>query len=119
MNMNLEWIQPLLGILLVLIGLIILILEFYGVFRMKYVLNRMHAAAIGDTLGISISIYGLIILNGFTLTSLKLFLVVIFLWFSSPVSSHLIARLEMETSKNEDQYMELEARLIHREKKEE
>lgn len=78
-------------------GLIIFLIEMIGVFRFKYVLNRMHAAALGDTLGIGCSLVGLMIINGLSFTSLKLFCVIAFLWFSSPTSSHLIARLEVAT----------------------
>lgn len=78
-------------------GLLIFLIEIVGVFRFKYVLNRMHAAAMGDTLGIGSCLLGLIVMCGFSFTSLKLFLVIAFLWFSSPVSSHLIARLEAAT----------------------
>ena len=92
-----EWIQFLAGGLLLLIGLVIFLIQMIGVFRFKYVLNRMHAAAMGDTLGIGCCLLGLIVMRGFSFTSLKLLLVMIFLWFSSPVSSHLIARLEVAT----------------------
>ena len=92
-----EWIQFLAGGLLLLIGLVIFLIQMIGVFRFKYVLNRMHAAAMGDTLGIGCCLLGLIVMKGFSFTSLKLLLVIIFLWFSSPVSSHLIARLEGAT----------------------
>ena len=92
-----EWIRFLAGGILLLIGLLIFLIEIIGVFRFKYVLNRMHAAAMGDTLGIGCCLLGLIIMKGFGFTSLKLLLVIIFLWFSSPVSSHLIARLEVAT----------------------
>lgn len=73
-----------------------------GVFRFKYVLNRMHAAAMGDTLGIGFALVGLILMSGFTFTSVKLLLVIVFLWFASPVSSHLIARLEVTTNEDEE-----------------
>ncbi len=92
-----EWIRFLAGAFLLLFGLSIFVIEMVGVFRFKYVLNRMHAAAMGDTLGIGFSLAGLIVMNGFDFTSLKLFLVIVFLWFASPVSSHLIARLEVTT----------------------
>ena len=92
-----EWIQFLAGGLLLLIGLVIFLIQMIGVFRFKYVLNRMHAAAMADTLGIGCCLLGLIVMKGFSFTSLKLLLVIIFLWFSSPVSSHLIARLEVAT----------------------
>ncbi|MCC8044924.1 MAG: monovalent cation/H(+) antiporter subunit G [Clostridiales bacterium] len=92
-----EWLQFLIGAVFLILGLGIFTVEMIGVYRFHYVLNRMHAAAMGDTLGIGFCLVGLIIMNGANLTSLKLFLVVCFLWFSSPTSSHLIARLEVTT----------------------
>lgn len=104
----LEWIQFGLGAFFLLVGLCIFILEVFGVFRFRFVLNRMHAAAIGDTLGISMSMIGLMILSGWNYTTLKMGLVVIFLWCASPVSSHLIARLEVTTDEELGQYCEVE-----------
>lgn len=112
-----EWIRFLVGAGLLLCGLGIFAIEMFGVFRFRYVLNRMHAAAMGDTLGIGFSLIGLIVMNGFNFTSLKLLFVVIFLWFSSPVSSHLIARLEVMTDDEPEKHYrkmtlrELEAKL--------
>ncbi len=99
-----EWIRFLIGAAFLLSGLVIFIFEIIGVFRFKYVLNRMHAAAMGDTLGIGSSFVGLMIMNGLNFTTLKMFLVVLFLWFSSPVSSHLIARLEVTTDEEPTQH---------------
>ena len=99
-----EWIRFLLGAILLLCGLGIFLIEMIGVFRFKYVLNRMHAAAMGDTLGIGFSLMGLILMSGFNCTSLKLLLVIVFLWFSSPTSSHLIARLEVTTNEDEEKH---------------
>ena len=99
-----EWLRFLAGAFLLLFGLAIFAIEMIGVFRFRYVLNRMHAAAMGDTLGIGFSIAGLILMNGLNFTSLKLFLVILFLWFSSPVSSHLIARLEVTTDEEKEKH---------------
>ena len=55
----------------------------------------MHAAAMNDTLGILFVLLGLMVLKGMTMISLKFLLIILFLWFASPVSSHLIARLEV------------------------
>lgn len=99
-----EWIKFLAGAALLLLGAAIFLFEMIGVFRFRYVLNRMHAAAMGDTLGIGCCILGLIVMNGLNLASLKLFLVIVFLWFSSPVSSHLIARLEVTTDEEGDKH---------------
>ena len=85
------WIRFILGIIMILCGLIVFAIELFGVFEFHYVLNRMHAAAMGDTLGIALSMTGLIVLCGLNFTSLKMLLVVVFLWFASPVASHMCA----------------------------
>lgn len=97
-----EWIRFILGTGLLCIGVATFILEVFGVFKFRYVLNRMHAAAMGDTLGISISLVGLMIFSGFNFTTLKMMLIVVFLWLASPVSSHLIARLEVSSGTKAD-----------------
>lgn len=93
-----EWIRFIAGTAVLLCGLAIFVIEIYGIFHLDYVLNRMHAAAMGDTLGISISLVGLMIFSGINFTTLKMALIIVFLWCSSPVSSHLIARLEVFTN---------------------
>lgn len=116
-----EWLQFLIGAGLLLAGLAIFLVEMIGVFRFKYVLNRMHAAAMGDTLGIGFALIGLIVMSGVNFISAKLLLVIVFLWFASPVSSHLIARLEVTTNEDEEEHYrvvdlrELEAELAQRE----
>ena len=42
--------------------------------------------------------------DALTSISLKLFLIIVFLWIASPVSSHLIARLEVTTKEDEGCY---------------
>lgn len=96
----LEWVRFFAGTGLLLTGVGVFAIELFGVFKFRYVLNRMHAAAIGDTLGIGISLLGLMILSGLNFTSLKLGLVIVFLWMASPVSSHLISRLEVVTNEH-------------------
>ncbi len=103
----LEWIRFLLSAALILSGLIVMCLGVIGVYRFKYVLNRMHAAAMNDTMGIGMVMLGLIVMSGFTFTSLKLLLVILLLWLSSPVSSHLIGRLEITTNENITKHMEV------------
>ena len=92
------WIRFIAGIILILCGIIVFGIELFGVFKFGYVLNRMHAAAMGDTLGIALSMLGLIILGGLNFTSLKMVLVVAFLWMASPVASHMLTRFEVATN---------------------
>lgn len=93
-----EGVRLIAGSALLLGGLVIFVVEVYGVFHLKYVLNRMHAAALGDTLGIACSMLGLMVLSGLNFSTVKMALVIIFLWFASPVSSHLLARMEAATN---------------------
>ena len=95
-----EWLRLIAGSVFLLIGLVIFFTEIFGVFHFRYVLNRMHATAMGDTLGISSCMTGLMIFSGCNYTTLKLLLIVVFLWLASPVSSHVLARLEVATNDN-------------------
>ncbi len=103
-----EWLQFAAGVVFLLAGLGVFAVQVFGVFKFDYVLNRMHAAAMGDTLGIGISLVGLIILSGWNFASLKMALIIVFLWNASPVSSHLIARLEATTNPHPERYCEME-----------
>ena len=103
-----EWLQFILGVSFLLAGLGVFTVQVFGVFKFDYVLNRMHAAAMGDTLGIGISLVGLIILSGWNFASLKMALIIVFLWNASPVSSHLIARLEAITNPHLERCCEME-----------
>ncbi|MGL5259805.1 MAG: cation:proton antiporter [Lachnospiraceae bacterium] len=96
----LEWLQFIIGSIFLCIGLFLFAVEVFGAFRFDFVMNRMHASAIGDTLGIGISLIGLIIFWGININSLKFLLVIVFLWLSSPVSSHLIGRFEVTVNDN-------------------
>ncbi len=92
-----EWIRFLLTIFFILFGMSIFFLEIFGVYRFRFVLNRMQIAATGDTLGIGLCLFGLMIANGWNAATAKMALVIVFLWCASPVSSHVIARLEYTT----------------------
>lgn len=104
----LEWLRFAVGALILLSGLFLFGIEVFGSYRFRFVLNRMHSAAIGDTLGMGLCMLGLMIFNGLNLTSVKILLVIIFLWFASPVSSHLIARFEVTTNEKIKNYCEIE-----------
>lgn len=97
-----DWIRLIIGSAFLICGLVIFFTEIFGVFHLNYVLNRMHAAAMGDTLGISSCLVALMFFSGLNFTTLKLILIVCFLWFTSPVSSHVVARLEVATNDSLD-----------------
>mgnify|MGYP002541282525 CR=1 FL=1 len=75
-------------------GTIVFALSLLGIYRLKYVMNRMHAAAMGDTMGPGLVVIGLIILGHD---------VFLFFWMSSPIASHMIGKVEMLTNKDYDE----------------
>lgn len=94
-----EWVRFVIGSIFIIFGIVVACIATIGVYKFHFVLNRMHAAAMNDTLAILFVLLGLIILNGFNFTSLKLFVIICFFWIASPVSAHLLTRLEVTTDK--------------------
>ena len=83
------------------IGAVFCIISVLGVFRMKFVLNRMHAAALADTCGLFFIIVGLMILSGFTFMTLKLGFIIVLFWLTSPIAGHLLSNMIKSTMENE------------------
>lgn len=95
--------------LFIIAGLFVTITGITGIYKFKFVLNRMHCAAIIDTLGLALIMIGIIIAYGFPIndgkldvTSIKFILVVAFLWVTSPVSSHIVSKVIYLTDSNTD-----------------
>ena len=63
-----------------------------GVIRMPDVFTRLHAAGVTDTAGAGFILMGLMFQGGLTLVTVRLILILGFLWFSSPVSTYALAR---------------------------
>ena len=99
---TLNLIRLIAGCLFITLGIIGFLVEVLGVYRLGYTLDRMHFAGSGDTLAFAEIILGAVIINGLNFTSAKLVLVLVFFWFASPVSSHLISRLINYTEENKE-----------------
>ncbi len=63
-----------------------------GIIRLPDVFARMHGAGIVDTLGMGLILAGLMIHEGFTMVTVKLVLIVVFIFFASPTTTHALAR---------------------------
>lgn len=100
-----EWVRFWICAVLCIGGIAVILVSTFGIYRFRYVLNRMHIAALGDTLGISLVLLGLVISKGFSPVSWKLLLVILFFWIASPVAGHLIARLETTTNEKLSEYV--------------
>ncbi len=90
-----EWIRFVFAAICIVFATVMEIIAVFGVFKFKFVMNRMHSAAIGDTLALGLMVLGIIIIKGFSYSSLKIILVLGFLWLASSISSHVIAKMEV------------------------
>lgn len=68
-----------------------------GILRMPDVYTRMHAAGITDTLGAGGIIVGLAIQAGFGLIAVKLLMILVFLFFTSPAASFSLAHAALSS----------------------
>lgn len=84
----------LVGGVFILGGLFFFLVGTIGIIRFPDVLSRIHAAAKCDTLGALLCLIGLIVFSGFNIASLKILLVLIFIWVTNPTASHLIGKAE-------------------------
>ncbi len=63
-----------------------------GLIRFPDFYTRLHAAGVTDTLCALMIILGLILQAGFSILSVKLALILLFLLFTAPTASHALAR---------------------------
>lgn len=85
-------IQNIVSIIFVVIGIIFMLVGSIGILRLPDFYSRTHAVSKSDTLGIMFVIIGLVIYEGFTQSSLKLLLIVLFIALANPVGTHALAR---------------------------
>ena len=86
--------------LLLALGCFVFLSEVVGFFRFKYILDRIHAAGLGDTLGIMSVAIATAILWGEANAVIKLILIVGFMMLTGPVLTHLLANIEVSSHKN-------------------
>ena len=93
-----EWIRLILTVVCLFAALTAFTAAVIGVYRFGFVMNRLHAAGMGDTLGLLMVVVSLLISSAPGLDTWKIILVVFFMWFTSPVSSHFLSQVEYYTN---------------------
>lgn len=93
-----ELIRLILMIFFIGSGLFVFGVATFGLFKFDYILNRVHVAAKCDTLASLLVIFGIIVYSGLSFLSLKLILVILFLWLTNPVATHLVGQTEVITN---------------------
>jgi multicomponent Na+:H+ antiporter subunit G len=67
-----------------------------GILRMPDLFTRMHAAGLIDSLGAPLIILGLLLHVGLELASVKLLILGLLIFFSSPTATHALAKAALE-----------------------
>jgi len=78
--------------ILIVIGGTFSIISAVGILRLPDVYTRMHAAGIGDTLALGALCGGMILQAGWTFVTIKLLLILLFMFFASPTTTHALAK---------------------------
>ena len=63
-----------------------------GLVRMPDFFTRMHAASVTDTLGAGLMLLGLMLQAGFSLVTVKLIVLGLLIFFTSPTATHALAQ---------------------------
>ncbi len=102
-----EWIRFGLAAFCILAGLFTLIVSLMGLFMFDFALNRIHAAAMADTQALFLFLVGIMIAMGPRMVVLKLVLILVLQWCTSPLSSHMLTQFEYRVDKNLSAHCEL------------
>ena len=82
---------------LIFIGSVAILIGGIGVLRFPDVYTRMHAASITDTIGAGALLFALVLQAGIGLVAVKLILMLVFLFFTSPTSSFSLAHAALSS----------------------
>jgi len=72
-------------------GSIFVLIGAFGLVRLPDFYTRLHAAGITDTLGAELILLGLMFQAGLSLVTVKLILISLFIFFTSPTATHAVA----------------------------
>ena len=77
--------------LFILAGSASIVISAAGLLRLPDFYTRLHAGGVTDTFGAELLIIGLAIQAGFTLLTVKLLIIGLFLFFTGPTATHAAA----------------------------
>ena len=84
--------MTLLAMFLICSGVFFLFMGALGLIRFPDLYTRMHAAGKCDTLGSLLVLAGLASHQGLALSSVKILVIALFIFFTSPTAAHAISR---------------------------
>jgi multicomponent Na+:H+ antiporter subunit G len=79
------------GVLLAF-GCFFIVVASIGIVRFPDFYSRMHPAGKSDTLGQSLILSGLMVYEGLSMVSIKLLIIIIFIFIANPTATHSLAK---------------------------
>ncbi len=73
-------------------GCFLIVVSSIGIVRFPDFYSRIHPAGKSDTLGQLLVLSGLMVYEGFSLVSIKLLIIVIFIFIANPTATHALAK---------------------------
>ncbi|MBM7625055.1 monovalent cation/H(+) antiporter subunit G [Sporohalobacter salinus] len=81
---------------LIFAGVFFFIIGTIGLIRLPDTYSRIHAPTKCDTLGLGLITSGMILYNGFSVHSIKMLFILIFLWITGPAAASIISKAAIE-----------------------
>ena len=103
-----EWVRFAITAILLVLAVFCFASAVLGVYSFGFIMNRIHASGIGDSLGLLSAALAVMTASGEAAVILKLVLIVGFMWCTSPVSTHFIAQIEYYMDQTLNSYVERE-----------
>lgn len=96
-----QFVLDVLAVLFISAGVFFLAIATLGFVRLPDLFCRMHVTGVIDTLGVPLVLLGIAFHVGPTLVAGKLILAIVFLYSTSPLVGHLLARAALEARRRE------------------
>jgi multicomponent Na+:H+ antiporter subunit G len=113
--MNWDLILNLLSWVLILSGSAFTLIGAIGTLRFPDFWSRLHAASVSESAGMILLVSGMCLHSGFTLITVKLIIIAIFIFMTGPTSTHAVASAALTSGEKptcEDQTTKAEKDVI-------
>lgn len=107
-----EMLVSILSSLCLFIGIVALLIGSLGLLRLPDIFSRMHAFGMMDTAGVGFLILGMMLHAGFTLITVKLAFIGIFLFFTSPIAGHAVVQAAYKDGVKPEGTSKLSAKIL-------
>lgn len=102
-----EWIKFGFTALFFVAALLMIFISVLGTYRFRFALNRIHCAAMNDTIVLMLFFIGTLFAVGFDIMTVKFALIIFIQWCTCPLTSHMLTKAEYMTDEHIGEHCEL------------